>query len=109
MSWMEIGLFQLENLSLTPARFVFLDLRAVASAPVPASPHIDKLLSKATAVSSDLVEDHLRQVNPDGGTPVLLVCEDGKTSQALAERLERAGFANVYVVAGGVRGLLSEV
>jgi rhodanese-related sulfurtransferase len=104
MSAMEIGLFQLENLCSTPSRFQFFDLRAN---PVPVHKHIDILLKKATAERPAHLPAHLKAA--DKAAPVVLVCENGKTSEACARDLEAAGFTNVYVIAGGVEGLLSEL
>ncbi|MBX3020848.1 MAG: rhodanese-like domain-containing protein [Bdellovibrionales bacterium] len=106
MSAMPIGLFQLENLSMTGARFAFFDLRVEAK---PVTPHIDRLLMKAEHVRVNEAEARLGKIVPDKSAPVVLLCENGKTSRDLAHRLESAGYANVYVVSGGVEGLLSEL
>lgn len=104
MNVMTIGLFQLENLAMMPTRFAFLDLRAQAA---PVSSHIDNLLMRSTLVAPEKAESHLKDADKE--EPVVLVCEDGNTSMEVARRLEAAGFDNVYVVSGGVAGLLSEL
>lgn len=106
MSAMEIGLFQLENLSMMPTRFMFLDLRVQTAA---VHPQIDGLLKKSVAVKADEAEAHLSKSLPDKNQPVVLIDESGERSEALARRLETAGYTNVYVVTGGVAGLLSEL
>lgn len=103
---MQIGLFQLENLSLTPARFVFLDVRTQRE-PLPAP--LARLLTKATPLAASEVETHLKTLNADAHTPIVLLDQDGVDTATLAQTLERKGFAQVYVVAGGVAGLLAEI
>jgi len=106
MTWMEIGLFQLESLSLTPALYLYFDLREEDQAVPPA---LSPLLKRAQKISAIQVEQHLRESQADSKTPILLICETGATSKALAKRLADKGFEQVYVVAEGVRGLLGEL
>ena len=103
---MEIGLFQLESLFLTPSRHVFLDLRPQRTG---VHPDIDKLLASATHVLPEEVEKHLESGAVAKDFPVLLVSEDGTVASTVAHKLESAGYSNVYIVAGGVTGLLSEL
>jgi rhodanese-related sulfurtransferase len=102
----ELGLFQLENLARTPTRFAFYDLRA-RRGDEPAA--LKALLQKATAATEETVVAQLSKDAVEKDSPVVLICEDGKTSAQVARRLTTAGFANVYIVAGGVTALLSEL
>jgi rhodanese-related sulfurtransferase len=104
---MEIGLFQLENLFLTPTRFCFLDIRLkpVESAGLV----VDKLVSKAQRVPPQAVLEHLVLNKVEMSFPLVLLCADGKTSAKVARKLESAGYGNVYVVTRGIVGLLSEL
>ena len=104
---MEIGLFQLENLFVSHARFCFLDLRS--SPPAEVHPGLDKILTSAEKVADRKLEDHLTTQNVDKNTPVVLLCENGRVSSAAAGRLEKKGFCNIYVIEGGIQGLLSEL
>lgn len=106
---MELGLFQLENLFLNPSRFLFFDLRAESDQQSPVANEVGGLLKKAERIVSENVEEQLRSRKIPVEFPVVLVCADGRSSARLADQLERAGFTNVYVVAGGVAGLLAEL
>jgi rhodanese-related sulfurtransferase len=103
---MEIGLFQLENLMHANARFCFLDLRAAAGEVPPA---LAAILVRAEKVGAAQVEDYLKEKIPAKEAPVILLSEDGRSAQTLAAKLESAGYTNIYVVEGGVAGLLSEL
>lgn len=103
---MEIGLFQLENLFLSPNRFLFFDLRSDLT---PSHTPIDSHLKKATALEPNDVEAHLQSQKTHLEFPVVLICADGKVSSAKARELEAAGYNNIYVVTGGLLGLLSEL
>lgn len=103
---MEIGLFQLENLFLNPNRFLFFDLRSEKR---PSAPAIDGYLSRAVAMEPGDLSAHLRAEQTPLEFPVLLLCQDGETSGQIARELEAAGYMNIYVVTGGVAGLLSEL
>jgi rhodanese-related sulfurtransferase len=104
---MEIGLFQLENLIISRMPFTLLDIRIERGGELPHE--IDRCLKVAQAVASAEVEKFLTDEGGAKDRPILLVCESGVTSSKLAEKLEATGFTNVYVVAGGVEGLLSEL
>ncbi len=103
---MEIGLFQLENLFLSPSRFFFFDLRTERR---PVGPTVDGYISKATSIEPQELAAHLQAHNTPLEFPILLLCEDGLTSADKARELEAAGYGNIYVVTGGVTGLLSEL
>ncbi|NJL23931.1 MAG: hypothetical protein HC902_01240 [Calothrix sp. SM1_5_4] len=103
---MEIGLFQLENFfSLRAA--LLLDLRSNPGGSV--HPEIDRYLASAQPVIPDEVENRLKSQGVDLEFPILLICENGESSARVARVLEAAGFNNVYVVSGGIEGLLSEL
>jgi rhodanese-related sulfurtransferase len=72
-------------------------------------PHVDALLVKARQVPADQVEQTLQKEHIALDAPVVLLCENGENSAAVADRLEAIGYDQVYVVAGGVDGLLSEL
>ncbi len=103
---MEIGLFQLENLILTRSQFVFFDLRSN-----PGDPHaqLTTVYKSAERLKPEAVDDSLRSKNVPTSAPVVLLCENGKASREVADRLEKAGYQNVYVVKRGEEGLLSEL
>ena len=65
------------------------------------------LSAKANSASAWRLQEALKAA--DREAPVVLLCQNGKASEASAAALEAAGFSNIYVVAGGVEGLLSEL
>lgn len=103
---MEIGLFQLENLIHSHAQFLFLDVRETRI-PIPVS--IEQLLSSAIKVGVKEVAGYLQKNLPHPQAPVILLSEDGKSAATLSSALESAGYGNIYVIEGGVEGLLSEL
>lgn len=104
---MEIGLFQLENLVLTRTQFGLLDLRQVPA--VTSVRPIDMILKAAVAVTPAQVVNYIQTQKWIKEYPVVLLCESGQVSSQIARQLEATGYSNIYVVAGGAEGLLSEV
>jgi rhodanese-related sulfurtransferase len=103
-----IGLFQLENLVLSRSPFVFIDLRQPIddrALPEPLSGY----LKLAQRIGSEEVKAHLQKNAVDKNKPVLLLSANEVASVVVARDLEAAGYANVYIVAGGLDGLLSEL
>lgn len=105
MSATEIGLFQLENLILSRTPFVFLNLSEIEESS--GDVRLDSYLKNAEQVHEDRVGEHLSSL--DKQSPVVLLCENGERSEALALILEKQGFRNVYVIQGGVCGLRDEL
>lgn len=104
----EIGLFQLENLTISRSPFVFLDLRSETASELPKQ--IADCLKQAQPVAPAEVKNHLEvKLKVPKEYPVLLVSEDGKSCAKVARDLETAGFTNIYVIMDGVEGLLSEL
>lgn len=103
---MELGLFQLENLIGTRMRFCFLDLRRPENLVNPEE--LKALLKEAAPVDPEKVQSYLNENQIPISSPVVLLCEDGQISQKVARKLESSGFQNVYVVARGLTGLVSE-
>ena len=103
---MNIGLFQLEILIHSNIRFSFLDLRQNFEA-VP--PELDLILSRGIKLGGSSVADYLASEKLPKDAPVILLSEDGKIAQSLSAKLESLGFNNIYVIVGGVEGLLSEL
>jgi|SRR5665213_1242935 len=103
---MEIGLFQLENLIHSHSRFNFFDLRENTKA-LPES--LEAILARAIRLSVKTVEQYVKDQRFAKDAPLILVCENGQTSVRAAEKLEAEGFTNVYVIEGGVEGLVSEL
>ena len=104
---MDIGLFQLENLLYTHTRFCFLDLREAVAAVENAA--LKPLIARAERVPAEKVEGHLNETQIAKEAPIVLLCENGRSSAAVSQRLEKSGYKNVYVVEGGVEALLLEL
>ena len=105
-AFLEIGLVQLENLILTRAQFLFLDLRTTVNSPLSLS--IQEMLRTAIPLKAELVEAYLETAKIAKEFPVVLLCEHGWESRLCAQRLEASGHSNIYVVSGGTEALLSE-
>lgn len=101
-----IGLFQLENLILSRSPMTFIDVRTGESETSPPEP-VGRYLKAALRLKPEDVRKHLQDAEKD--KPVLLVSEDESESSAVGRDLEAAGFTNVYIIAGGVAGLVSEL
>lgn len=104
---MEIGLFQIENLVLTQTRFCLIDLRTLE--PAADNPQLSRILAAAIKLNAKNVQDYLLQHKMAKDEPIILMCENGLASQALAVKLESSGYKNIYVVERGIEGLLSEL
>lgn len=100
-----IGLFQLENLILARSPFLFFNLAAGDEREWPQP--VARCLKVAEVVTAEEVKSRLSKVEKT--RPVLLVSQPEAPSVTLARELEAAGFANVYIIAGGVEGLVSEL
>lgn len=101
-----VGYFQLENLMINQVHFFFVDIRAEVK-PVTDEP-IKTYVARATRLSSEDVSGWLKEKAPDMQVPVVLLCEDGKNSTSLAHELSAEGYVNIYVIDGGLKGLLDE-
>jgi rhodanese-related sulfurtransferase len=96
-----IGRYQLENLHRMGVRFTFFDL----SEPASGESNQHELLAGSRLVAPGEVLNVLRAEKAPLDAAVILICEDGVKSKAVAEQLEQAGFMNVYRVEGGVAAL----
>lgn len=101
-----LGLFQLEGLSIARPSFTFLDIRLHPQ--VVSTVRVQSVLSHATPVRALDVPNHLQNLSTRVDEPIILLCEDGRLSSGIAADLESAGFTQVYIVDGGLDGLLRE-
>lgn len=98
---LQIGRYQLENLLRQQIKFHFYDL----SDDSPQAPPRHELTATALRLPAGDVLAHLRAQNAAGDAPIVLICENGSKSVALAAELEQNSFRNVYVVRGGIAAL----
>jgi rhodanese-related sulfurtransferase len=103
--------YQLQNLQRNRVGFLFLDL---SEKPVRAELHskvdaemVDQLLIGKHSVKASEVLDFLKTQTAKSDSPVVLICETGAISIAVARVLQENSFINVFVIEGGVEGLLS--
>ena len=96
-----IKFFQLENLIDNRVSFLFFSLLKQKLDQYPTK--IEHYMKHALIISETEIEKQLKVHNKD--TPVVLICEDGKRSQILANQLQTKGFTNVFFVEGGLSEL----
>lgn len=102
-----IGLFQLENLMISRSPFLFIDLRESQEQMLP-EPLAGYLRAAKLARMNEILK-FVEGLKISKHQPILLICENGKLAEKAARDLEVTGYSNVYIVAGGVLGLLSEL
>ncbi|MCB0370506.1 MAG: rhodanese-like domain-containing protein [Bdellovibrionales bacterium] len=101
----EIGIYQLENLIIQRVPFKFINLLAD-----------QKILSKLSHLNSyytnffkeQFLETSLSEpistiktLNLPKDTPFIILCQDGTDSKNLGISLEKEGYQNIYILAGG--------
>lgn len=105
-AYFTLGLFQLESLIQARPTFLFFDIRIRPQ--IVGIPQVQAVLDQATVVRRDQLLTNLKTRDARKDDPIILMCEDGRLSISAAGELEAAGFAQVYVVDGGLDGLLRE-
>ncbi|PIS10059.1 MAG: MFS transporter [Bdellovibrio sp. CG10_big_fil_rev_8_21_14_0_10_47_8] len=104
-----IGFFQFDNLVRNRIPFVLIRTELDVETMFPATERA--YLQTHTSVVSELdwkqVTAHLTERKVNKEDPVLILCQDGKKSQAIADRLS-AQYMNVYYVLGGFQSLKDE-
>ena len=70
---------------------------------------LKNILKNAVKINGADVERHLKENKLALDAPIILLCENGKSSGVVCGILEKQGYKNVYVAEGGIEGLLSEV
>lgn len=96
----QIGWFQLENLFLTRNLFfTLIDMRK--STKHSGDEEVERILKTATFLGEKEIDDHMRSMGVPLHHPVVFVCENGRRSTKAAERLEKQGYTQVYVLEDG--------
>lgn len=101
-----LGLYQLENLISARPTFHFFDVRVHPQSV--ANSRVEAVLSTATVVSANHLRGYLDTREARQDDPIVLLCEDARLSARLGAELEAAGYQQVYIVDGGLDGLLRE-
>lgn len=99
----KIGTYQLQNLIRHQAKFVYFDLRTEAERSK--GPQNHPLLTGSQAMEPSQAVATVKSYGIDASYPIVLICENGSKSVAVAEELEQNSFINVFVVEGGVQSL----
>ena len=100
-----IEIFQLENLINNNIPFLFFNL----------SPHFlvkdcgdftSSVLKLSKTSTKSEIKKHLKQT--DKSKPIILICEKGNQSRALAQHLQKEGFINAFFIKDGIMSLIEE-
>jgi rhodanese-related sulfurtransferase len=67
------------------------------------------LLRKGTLINSKSLHAEVKSKELQAHHPIVLVCTDGKQSLKSAESLIKDGYINVFIIKGGVKGLIQEI
>ncbi len=94
-----IEFFQLENLINNQVEFLFFDLSGENH--TFKNPHYQKVFLKAKKAQASEICQKLQKENK--ACPLVLLCREGKQSQALASYLNQKGFINVFFLKGGIK------
>jgi rhodanese-related sulfurtransferase len=102
-----INFFQFDNLVRNRVPFLFINLHEslVPLFTLLEKMHIqtyERLLTPAEVLL------HIEENKIPLDYAIVLICQDGKTSQELCANLEKKSYTNVYVVNGGYQQLVTE-
>lgn len=116
----KISFYQLENLILQKVPFKFVELFQNSSSDTFAkgstldafkhlNPYYQRFF-KDQFLAADL--DQLVNGSSDGSlafeSPIILICQDGLSSNQFALALEKVGYKNIYLIEGGLAQLLAD-
>ena len=101
--FMRIGEYQLRNLISNRTQFVYLDLRSPERIAAQAPGHF--FFTGSIPARSEQVLEIMRDKGYGTSTPVVLICENGSKTVAVAKTLAQNSFLNVFVVEGGADSL----
>ena len=96
---MSIGIEQLENIQNAQVPFILLDLCEQTKRLA------HQLLRNAIPVAAEQVAPLVKEREVPMGYPIVLVCETGTVSLAVAHELEKLEFMNIFVLDGGIGAL----
>ncbi|MFN7262642.1 MAG: hypothetical protein ACK5RO_11985 [Pseudobdellovibrionaceae bacterium] len=105
-----ISLFQFENLIQNRIPFLFVNLGVDLKGFLAKTEfeHLERYQFSGAEVSAESLLHFFSEQKFPLHHAVLVLCEDGKTSQALTEELTGRGLINCFYVLDGYRGLLAE-
>ena len=87
---------QFQNLLRSPVSFLLFDLRPKLTEPS---------LPRSIASTTSEIVGEAQKRTPNLEQPVIVVCEDGTSSQKAAQLLSEVQFKNVYWLKDGTRSL----
>jgi rhodanese-related sulfurtransferase len=96
--------FQFENLCSQKVPFLFIDISIKAqTAP------LAKGMSVAVRVTAQDVAEYLTKTSMTVDHPIVIICEDGRRSKKLAQKLLlKSDYKNLFVLDGGWSCLVSD-
>ncbi len=104
-----LSLFQLQNLVENRVPFLLFKIdwpekEELTGLP----PSVERFIKTGRQVKLNEMDQVVEQEVPRLEQPVVLLSRDGDHCQSLAERLEKKGYLNIYVVKEGLQGLKSQ-
>lgn len=100
----ELGLFQFENLVKNRIPFLLLNLGTDLSGLFPPY-HQTHLESQTLATTPEAALTELKNRKATKDQAIVVLCENGATSEKVIVELEAAGFMNTYFVKEGLQSL----
>jgi rhodanese-related sulfurtransferase len=101
----QVGFFQLTNLVKNKVPFLLASFGPLEKSNI--GP-LNQILEKAVSFEPLNASEQIIGKHPDKGSPIVLLCSNGKASAKLAKELSEKGYLNVFVVNNGLEGLLIE-
>jgi len=102
---MTIGSYQLQNLINARSQFHYFNLSEPPQ-DRDSSPLLSRFLVGSRLIVGAAVLEELHALGVASDAPIVLICENGLKSVAVATVLAQNSFINVFVVENGIAGLI---
>ncbi|MES3036965.1 MAG: rhodanese-like domain-containing protein [Bdellovibrionota bacterium] len=102
-----IGFFQFENLIKNRIPFILFAIDFEMPV-IFTNFHEQHLINNRVSLKSAALVDYIKEKNLPKDQAMVLICESGKVSPDLVDKVEAMGFHNVYYIDGGLENLLKE-
>lgn len=116
----KIRFYQLENLILQKVPFKFIELFQSSSSDEPTkestldafkhlNPYYQRFFKEQFfSADIDQLVNGSNQIGLSFESPIILICQDGFSSNEFALALEKVGYKNIYLIEGGLTQLLAD-
>ena len=116
----KISFYQLENLILQKVPFKFIELFQSSSPDEPTkestldafkhlNPYYQRFFKEQfLAADLDQLVKGSNNISLTMESPIILICQDGLSSNEFALALEKVGYKNIYLIEGGLTQLLAD-